>query len=71
MTGLFIGRGPVVQVKQGWGAVDSKESTMRKPLYDGPLLVRCGAVRCGAVRCGAVRMIFFKNRTVRCGAVIR
>lgn len=39
MTGLFIGRGPVVQVKQGWGAVDSKESTMRKPLYDGPLLV--------------------------------
>ena len=39
MTGLFIGRGPVVQVKQGWGAVDSKESTMRKPLYDGPLVV--------------------------------
>ncbi len=39
MTGLFIGRGPVVQVKQGWGAVDSKESTMRKPLYEGPLLV--------------------------------
>ena len=39
MTGLFIGRGPVVQVKQGWGAVDSKESTMRKPLYDGPLIV--------------------------------
>ncbi|MFC0017598.1 carboxy terminal-processing peptidase [Roseibacillus persicicus] len=39
MTGLFIGRGPVVQVKQGWGAVDSKESTMRKPLYEGPLLI--------------------------------
>lgn len=39
MTGLFIGRGPVVQVKQGWGAVDSKESTMRRPLYDGPLVV--------------------------------
>ena len=39
MTGLFIGRGPVVQVKQGWGAVDSKESTNRKPLYDGPLIV--------------------------------
>ena len=39
MTGLFIGRGPVVQVKQGWGAVDSKESTTRKPLYDGPLVV--------------------------------
>lgn len=39
MTGLFIGRGPVVQVKQRYGAVDSKESTMRKPLYDGPLLV--------------------------------
>ncbi len=39
MTGLFIGRGPVVQVKQGWGAVDSKESTLRKPLYEGPLLI--------------------------------
>lgn len=39
MTGLFIGRGPVVQVKQGWGAVDSKESSLRKALYDGPLVV--------------------------------
>ena len=39
MTGLFIGRGPVVQVKQGWGAVEPKESTMRRPLYDGPLVV--------------------------------
>ena len=39
MTGLFIGRGPVVQVKQAWGAVDSKESNMRRPLYDGPLVV--------------------------------
>ena len=39
MTGLFIGHGPVVQVKQGWGEVDSKESSARKPLYDGPLLV--------------------------------
>lgn len=39
MTGLFIGRGPVVQVKQGWGAVDSKESLLRKALYDGPLVV--------------------------------
>ena len=39
MTGLFIGRGPVVQVKQGWGAVDSRESSMRKPLYEGPLIV--------------------------------
>lgn len=39
MTGLFIGRGPVVQVKQGWGAVDSKESSLRKALYEGPLVV--------------------------------
>ena len=39
MTGLFIGRGPVVQVKQGWGKVDSRDSSMRKPLYDGPLIV--------------------------------
>jgi carboxyl-terminal processing protease len=39
MTGLFIGRGPVVQVKRNWGAVDSKESSLRKLLYDGPLLV--------------------------------
>ncbi|MBK1834700.1 carboxy terminal-processing peptidase [Roseibacillus ishigakijimensis] len=39
MTGLFVGRGPVVQVKEGWGAVRVKESTLRKPLYEGPLLV--------------------------------
>jgi carboxyl-terminal processing protease len=39
MTGLFIGRGPVVQVKRNWGAVDSKESSLRKPLYEGPLIV--------------------------------
>lgn len=39
MTGLFVGRGPVVQVKQGWGAVETKESTLRTPLYDGPLVV--------------------------------
>ena len=25
----------------------------------------------GAVSCGVLRIIFFKNRTVRCGAVIR
>ena len=39
MTGLFTGRGPVVQVKQGWGAVEVKESSLREPLYRGPLLV--------------------------------
>ena len=39
MTGLFIGRGPVVQVKQGWGAVEVKESSRRAPLYNGPLLI--------------------------------
>ena len=49
-------------------------------------ITRCGSARffflrfvdCGAVslfqshtvRCGAVRIIFFKNRMVRCGAVI-
>lgn len=39
MTGLFVGRGPVVQVKQGWGAVDPKESSARNPLFEGPLVV--------------------------------
>ena len=42
--------------------------------FNSSRIVRCGAVRCGAVfslmACG-VRIVFFENRTVRCGVVIR
>ncbi len=43
MTGLFVGRGPVVQVKKSRAGrraiVTSHESTRREPLYEGPLVV--------------------------------
>ncbi|MDP0490584.1 MAG: carboxy terminal-processing peptidase [Verrucomicrobiota bacterium JB023] len=39
ITGFFTGRGPVVQVKSTYGRVDSKDSIIRRPIYDGPLVV--------------------------------
>lgn len=39
ITGFFVGRGPVVQVKDTFGRIDSKDSAFRRPLYDGPLVV--------------------------------
>ncbi|MGE9267425.1 MAG: carboxy terminal-processing peptidase [Verrucomicrobiales bacterium] len=39
ITGFFIGRGPVVQVKSSSGHIESKESPYREPLYDGPMVV--------------------------------
>ncbi|MEM9080825.1 MAG: carboxy terminal-processing peptidase [Verrucomicrobiota bacterium] len=39
ITGFFIGKGPVVQVKNTWGRIDSKDSVMRRPLFEGPLVV--------------------------------
>lgn len=39
LTGFFVGRGPVVQVKSLAGQVTSLNSLHRKPLYDGPLVV--------------------------------
>lgn len=39
ITGFFIGRGPVVQVKKIWGNVDSKDANLREPIYDGPIVV--------------------------------
>lgn len=39
ITGFFVGRGPVVQVKKIWGNVDSKDANLREPLYDGPVVV--------------------------------
>lgn len=39
MTGFFIERGPVVQVKNTLGQVQTKESSNRQPVYQGPLVV--------------------------------
>lgn len=39
MTGFFIDRGPVVQVKNTLGQVQVKESDNGKPIYSGPMVV--------------------------------
>jgi len=39
MTGFFIQRGPVVQVKNTIGQVQVKETDDVKPVYDGPMVV--------------------------------
>ena len=39
MTGFFIDRGPVVQVKDNRGRVQVKESENRKPIYEGPMVI--------------------------------
>ena len=39
MTGFFIERGPVVQVKNTLSRVDVKESENGKPIYSGPMVV--------------------------------
>jgi len=39
MTGFFIPRGPVVQVKNTIGQVQVKETDPGKPIYDGPMVV--------------------------------
>lgn len=39
MTGFFMDRGPVVQVKNTLGQVQVKDSDNGKPIYDGPMVV--------------------------------
>lgn len=39
MSGLFIGKGPVVQVKNHTGQIEVLESEETTPYYDGPLIV--------------------------------
>jgi carboxyl-terminal processing protease len=39
MTGFFINRGPVVQVKNTLGQVQVKDTDNGKPIYSGPLVV--------------------------------
>ena len=39
MTGFFINRGPVVQVKNTLGQIQVKDADKPKPLYDGPMVV--------------------------------
>jgi carboxyl-terminal processing protease len=39
LTGLFIGRGPVVQVKDSFGKIDVEQATDAGIAYDGPLAV--------------------------------
>lgn len=39
MTGFFINRGPVVQVKNTLGQVQVKDADGKKPIYEGPMVV--------------------------------
>ena len=39
MTGFFMDRGPVVQVKNTLGQVQVKDSENGRPIYDGPMIV--------------------------------
>jgi carboxyl-terminal processing protease len=39
MTGFFINRGPVVQVKNTLGQVQVKEADNGRPMYDGPMVI--------------------------------
>jgi carboxyl-terminal processing protease len=39
MTGFFIKRGPVVQVKTELGQIEVKDSEAREPIYQGPMVV--------------------------------
>lgn len=39
MTGFFINRGPVVQVKNTLGQVQVKDADSKKPIYEGPMVV--------------------------------
>jgi carboxyl-terminal processing protease len=39
MTGYFINRGPVVQVKNELGQIEVKDTDAREPIYNGPLVV--------------------------------
>ena len=39
MTGFFMERGPVVQIKDAIGRVSVKDSENGKPIYDGPMVV--------------------------------
>jgi carboxyl-terminal processing protease len=39
ITGFFVGRGPVVQVKDTFGRIEAKDSLFRRALYRGPLVV--------------------------------
>ena len=39
ITGFFVGRGPVVQVKDTFGRIESKDALFRRPLYGGPMVV--------------------------------
>jgi len=48
MTGFFINRGPVVQIKDASGRKDHKESSNKKPIYTGPMVVLSGKTSASA-----------------------
>ncbi|MGE9516029.1 MAG: carboxy terminal-processing peptidase [Solitalea-like symbiont of Tyrophagus putrescentiae] len=39
LTGLFVGQGPVVQIKESSHKIQSGDSDVKQPIYKGPLLV--------------------------------
>ncbi|YCM43800.1 carboxy terminal-processing peptidase [Verrucomicrobiaceae bacterium 227] len=57
LTGFFVGRGPVVQVKSSNGKVEPLNSLNRKPVYGGPmvLLTNKGSASATEILAGALQ----------------
>ena len=67
LTGFFVGRGPVVQVKSINGRIEPLNSLNRNPVYDGPmvLLTNKGSASATEILAGALQDY---NRAVVVGA---
>ena len=57
LTGFFVGRGPVVQIKATNGHIDSLNSDYRKPIYSGPMVVMVdkGSASASEILAGALQ----------------